>query len=122
MLRLNTEKTTLFDLTRSRLNVAPILGRIRELLLVCGFHVAVYPILTCLRARFMRGLLRTHSLADSDSLFGTTKIDDENVDDAREIQLPCVTPDFLPRIIFVHSYMYCNLLKHKLMSIVDRHF
>jgi hypothetical protein len=46
--------------------------------------------------------------------------DDENIDDTTEMQFPCVALDLPSRIIFVHSYMYCNLLKHKLMSIVDR--
>jgi hypothetical protein len=47
----------------------------------------------------MRGLLKTHSLADSDSLSGTTKIDDGNTDDARDVQLPCVTAADLIRAL-----------------------
>ena len=62
----------------------------------------------------MCSLLRTHSLAGS--LLGITQM----IDDVTEMQFPCVALDLPSRIVFVHSYMYCNLLKHKLMSIVDR--
>jgi len=48
--------------------------------------------------------------------------DDENINDATEMQFPCVALDPPSRIIFVHSYMYRNLLKHKFMSIVNRAF